>query len=109
MALRLIAPNQKFGSVVAVVFFHRRGSEGAESEYFSFAFLSKANEKKRSICALRASAVKFKIIPFSFIFHNGVVIRCQTYQLQRTALPQANFRKLWAVKSTLNGFAFSRY
>jgi hypothetical protein len=47
-------------------FFHRRGAEAAESDYFLFAFacipsrrgLSKANEKKSSLCALCVSAVK---------------------------------------------------
>jgi hypothetical protein len=33
MALRLLAPKIKYGSVVAVVFFHRRGAEGAESDF----------------------------------------------------------------------------
>jgi hypothetical protein len=53
-----------------VILFHRRGPKGAERKYFLFAFaciphqrgLSKANEKKSTLCALCVFAVKFKII-----------------------------------------------
>ncbi|CAB1061785.1 hypothetical protein D1BOALGB6SA_6560 [Olavius sp. associated proteobacterium Delta 1] len=38
--------------------FHRRAAEVAGGINFSFAYLSKANEKKNYLCALCASAVK---------------------------------------------------
>jgi len=39
--------------------FHRRSAEVAESGYFLFAFLSKANEKKNFLCVLRALREKY--------------------------------------------------
>jgi hypothetical protein len=48
-----------YGDVLVAIFFHRRGAKDAKGGYFLFAFLSKANEKKSSLCDLCASAVRF--------------------------------------------------
>ena len=51
----LPAPTLKYSNVLSVVFFHRRGAEGAESDYFLFAAEGPANKKTQALQAKRKS------------------------------------------------------
>ena len=51
----LSAPIHNYRNVLAVIFFHRRGAESAESDYFLFAVERTANKKIQALLAKHKS------------------------------------------------------